>query len=473
MAKKTADKKHTVCGKKCGKKRLLTLVDQLFLLLESRKQPMHVGGLFLFEQPEDADSSFVSNLVEQMQTAQTPPTFPFNQVLHRLLFWQTDSEFQIEQHFRHIALPEPARIRELLVYISQEHSRLLDRSNPLWQCHIIEGIEPEADGRPRRFAMYFKIHHSLVDGIAAMRLVQKSLAQSSDETMTLPAWAMLARNRNQLEALLPINKSFKQILKEQLASIKPVYQELKTSYRQRHHPDFVSTLHAPASILNQRISSSRRIAAQSYDLSRLQYIAKTLKVSLNDVILAVCSGALRAYLLSLDALPSKPLTAFVPISLRADKHSASGNQISFVLANLGTNSHDPMVRLQLIHRSMNHNKKRFARMNQAQIINYSALAYGWAGVNFLLSLYPKKQAFNLIISNVAGSTKPLYWNGALLKALYPLSITLNGQAMNITFATYLDKVEFGITACSKVLPHVQDMLQLIEEQIQIYEHLCE
>lgn len=447
--------------------RLLTAVDQLFLLLESRKQPMHVGGLFLFELPElaqTADCNFVYQLVQQMQTATVPPSFPFNQVLEHLLFWKQDENFHVEHHFRHVALPQPARVRELLMYISKEHSKLLDRAMPLWECHVIEGICPEFEGSPERFALYFKIHHSLVDGIAAMRLIQRSLSQSPTEPMTLPVWSLMARHRNQVDAILPDGRSLVSIIKEQLLTIKPVCSELIDNFKNRHDEDYVSPFDAPMSVLNQRISASRRIAAQSYEMQRFRDIADKLHVTMNDVILAVCAGAIRRYLQSINALPKKPLIAFVPMSLRNDE-SASGNQLSFLLANLGTHLDDPIRRLQLIHDSMNKGKRRFRRMNQAQVLNYSAITYAWEGINILTGLFPKKQAFNLIISNVPGVDKPLYWNGALLKALYPASIVVDGQAMNITLTTYLDKLEFCITACSKLLPHVQDMLALIEEEL--------
>ena len=452
--------------------RLLTAVDQLFLILETRNQPMHVGGLFLFELPENADKDFVYQLVKQMHQSQVMPTFPFNQVLDKLAFWKTDKDFDVDHHFRHLALPKPARIRELLVYLSQEHGRLLDRAKPLWECHIIEGIIPEDEGKPERFALYFKIHHSLVDGIAAMRLIQKSLSQSPNEIMSLPVWSLMTRHRNQVDALLPIHKPFGKLLKEQIGSIIPVSRELKRSFVERHNPDFVSTTQAPFSILNQRISSSRRIAAQSYALKRFVRIAKTLKVSVNDVVLAVCAGALRHYLQSLDALPKKPLIAFVPISLRKDD-SIHGNQVSFILANLGTHLDDSVTRLKTIHRSMNNGKHRFGRMNQAQIINYSGIAYAWEGINLLTQALPQKQAFNIIISNVPGSKKQLYWNGAPLKALYPASIVFNGQAMNITLSSYLNKIEFGITACSKALPDVQNMLQLLADELAVLETICD
>lgn len=457
--------------------RLLSPVDQLFLLLESRKQPMHVGGLFLFDLPEhalDASSDFVYKLVQQMQNSEVPPSFPFNQVLENLLFWDQDENFHIEHHFRHVALPKPGRIRELLMYVSKEHSRLLDRAMPLWECHIIEGILPETKGGPERFALYFKIHHSLVDGIAAMRLIEKTLSHSPTEPITRPIWSIAsrARTRRSADSILPAARSTVSIIKDQLSTIKPVFTELLDNLKHYGEDDYVGTFDAPMSILNQRISASRRIAAQSYDSQRFRDIASCLDVNMNDVVLAVCSGAMRRYLVSMNALPTKPLIAFVPISLRRDE-STSGNQISFLLANLGTHLEDPVRRLQLIHDSMNSGKRRFRRMNQAQVINYSAIAYAWEGLNVFTGLFPKKQAFNLIISNVPGSKEPLYWNGAPLKALYPASIIVDGQALNITFASYLDKVDFCITACSKLLPHVQDMLLLIEEELCALERISE
>lgn len=455
--------------------RLMTAVDQLFLLLESRKQPMHVGGLFLFELPEEesgADSEFVYKLVQQMQTSTVMPSFPFNQVLENLLFWKEDDQFDVEHHFRHVALPNPGRVRELLMYISKEHSRLLDRAMPLWECHVIEGILPEAEGRPGRFALYFKIHHSLVDGIAAMRIVEKALSQSPTEPVTLPIWSMITRHNIKTETLLPAARSTSRIIKEQLSTIKPVFTELIDNLKHSGEDDYVGTFDAPRSILNQRISGSRRIAAQSYDIKRFYKIADTFGVNQNDVVLAVCSGALRRYLIDINALPTKPLIAFVPMSLRLDE-SASGNQISFLMANLGTHLENPIKRMQLIHDTMNSGKRRFRRMNKAQVINYSAVAYAWEGLNVLTGLFPKKQAFNLIISNVPGSKKQLYWNGAALKALYPASILVDGQALNITLASYLDKIEFCITACSKLLPHVQDILMLLEEELSTLEAICE
>ena len=305
-----------------------------------------------------------------------------------------------------------------------------------------------------------------------MRLVEKSLSQSPNEPVTLPIWSLITRNNNQTDKLLPAARSMTRIIKDQLSTIKPVFTELIDNFKHNGEEDYVGTFDAPMSILNQRISASRRIAAQSYDIERFRKVAQAFDMSINDVVLAVCSGALRNYLMAMDALPSKPLIAFVPMSLRYDE-SASGNQITFLMANLGTHLDDPVRRLQVIHGSMSSGKRRFQRMNPAQIINYSAIAYAWEGLNVLTGLFPRKQAFNLIISNVPGSKKELFWNGAPLKALYPASILVDGQGLNITLASYLDRIEFCITACSKLLPHIQDMLVFLEEEISLLEKVSE
>jgi len=458
-----------------GRMRLVSLVEQLFFLIEKQKQPMHVGGLFLFDIPASAKPDFVSDLVRQMRKGNTPPTFPFNQVLHNLTFWKTTNNFDIHYHFHHTALPKPYSSKALLSYVSDVHANMLDKDYPLWECHIIEGIEGLAtDDKPdaKYFALYFKIHHSLVDGVAAMRLVERSLSSSPTEVMTLPPWALLRRDESNLEKIVPPKRTFGGIVKEQIGSIKPVFGELKNEIKERDEVGYVSTLQAPASLLNQRISNTRTFLANTYALSRFQKIAERLQVTTNDVALAICSGALRSYLLQLQQLPKESLIAFVPVSLRKDD-SVSGNQTSLVLCNLATDITDLKERINTIHASMTIGKDKFGRMAQAQVINYSAISYAWEGVNLLTNAYPKKQAFNILISNVPGPKETLYWNGAALTALYPASVIFNGQALNITLTSYLDKMHFGIIGCSRTLPNLEQLPDLIEAELTKLEALPE
>ncbi|HAV2767892.1 TPA: wax ester/triacylglycerol synthase family O-acyltransferase, partial [Acinetobacter baumannii] len=243
-------------------------IDFIFLSLEKRQQPMHVGGLFLFEIPENAPETFVHDLVEEIRQSKSIPVPPFNNRLNGL-FWDEDEEFDIDHHFRHIALPHPGRIRELLVYISQQHSSLIDRAKPLWTCDIIEGIEGN------RFAMYFKIHHAMVDGVAGMRLIEKSLSKTPEEKHVVPLWCVESKRTKRLKVPKPSTSKIKSILggiKSQLEVTPKVMQELsQTIFKEMgKNPDYVSTFQAPVSILNQRVSASRRFAAQSFELSRLR-----------------------------------------------------------------------------------------------------------------------------------------------------------------------------------------------------------
>ena len=439
-------------------------IDFIFLNLEKRQQPMHVGGLFLFQIPENAPASFIQNLVADIRNSKSIPIPPFNNKLNGL-FWDEDEEFDLDHHFRHIALPQPGRILELLTYISQEHSSLIDRAKPLWTCHIIEGIEGN------RFAMYFKIHHAMVDGIAGMRLVEKSLSQDPNAKSIVPPWCVEGPRAKRLKE--PNVSRFKKIMNGvmgQLGSTPRVMYELSQTVMKDmgRNPDYVSSFQAPSSILNQRVSSSRRFAAQSFEFDRLRHISKSLGVTINDIVLAICSGALREYLLSQDALPKKPLIAMVPASVRDDDSSMS-NRITMILANLGTHKEDPLERLAIVRRSVQNAKEKFKRMNSNQILNYSAFVYSAAGLNIASGLLPKRQAFNLVISNVPGPREPLYWNGARLDALYPASIILDGQALNITMTSYLDKLEVGLTACRNALPKMQNLLTHLEEEIQRFE----
>ncbi|MCT8089785.1 wax ester/triacylglycerol synthase family O-acyltransferase [Acinetobacter sp. C_4_1] len=441
-------------------------IDFIFLSLEKRQQPMHVGGLFLFQIPDNAPETFIQDLVADIRKSKCLPVTPFNNKLNGL-FWDEDQEFDLDHHFRHIALPHPGRIRELLTYISQEHSALLDRAKPLWTCNIIEGIEGN------RFAMYFKIHHAMVDGIAGMRLVEKSLSQDPNAKSIVPLWCVEGPRAKRIKN--PPKSRIKKImgtLKDQLeATPKVMYELSQTIFKDMgRNPDYVSSFQAPSSILNQRVSSSRRFAAQSFELGRLSRIAKTLGVTINDVVLAICSGALREYLLSQHALPKKPLIAMVPASIRDDNSDVS-NRITMILANLGTNKETPLERLQIIRRSVLNAKQRFKRMNSNQILNYSALVYGAAGLNIVSGMMPKRQAFNIVISNVPGPREPLYWNGAKLDALYPASIVLDGQALNITMTSYLDKLEVGLTGCRHALPKMQNLLTHLEDEIQRFEEI--
>lgn len=443
----------------------LSPLDQMFLWIEKRQQPMHVAGLQLFTFPEDAGPRYVSELAEQMRSFKTAEA-PFNKRLHTRLgqsFWVEDKQFDLEHHFRHFALPKPGRIRELLALVSAEHSNLLDRERPLWEVYLIEGIQG------RRFALYSKLHHAVADGIAATRMGMRALSNDPNERNQPPLWAIPPKRRsgglpNPVDLASNLARLTADIGK-QAATLPSVLREIsKVANKAKRDPNFVSVFQAPQSLLNQRITGSRRFAAQSYSFDRFKAIGKAFNCTTNDVVLAVCSSALREYLISQQSLPNKPLIAMVPMSLRRDE-SDSGNQIAVILANLATHVADPAHRLELIRASVQESKNRFSQMTPEEILNYTALTLAPTGLSLLSGLAPGLQAFNVVISNVPGPKEPLYWNGAHLQGIYPVSIPLDRIALNITLTSYVDHLEFGLIACRRTLPHVQRMLDYLEKGI--------
>ena len=444
----------------------LSPADQLFLWLEKRQQPMHVAGLQLFSFPENASPKYVSELAQSMRDY-CCPVAPFNQRLTRRFgqyYWTEDTQFDIDHHLRHEALPKPGRIRELLARVSAEHSNLLDRERPLWESHLIEGI------RGRRFALYTKIHHSVVDGISAMRLGSQALSTDPNERDLPPVWAYRPKKRTRKLPSNPVDavSSLARLSAgagKQIATVPALAREIvKVSQKARRDPNYVSIFQAPDTQLNRPITGSRRFAAQSFSLPRLKALSRKLDCTVNTVVLAMCGHALREYLISQNALPDVPLIAMVPMSLRTDD-SAGGNQIGMILANLGTHIADPANRLRIIDASVQEAKNRFSGMSKEEILNFTALTMAPTGLNLLTGLAPKWRAFNVIISNVPGPKEPLYWNGAKLEGLYPVSIALDQIALNITLNSYVDQLEFGLIACRRTLPSMQRLLDYLEQSI--------
>ncbi|MFL1731879.1 wax ester/triacylglycerol synthase family O-acyltransferase [Moraxella oculi] len=448
--------------------RALSLTDHLFLLLESDNQPMHISGLCFFELPKNADANFVKKLVQQMATSDMPATAPFNQLLTYKAFWSRDDDFDINHHLTYHLLDDGSE-ETLMAYVSGQHSQILNRNHPLWECHVIDGLSPVTQDKPRRFAIYLKMHHAMADGVAAMRLFKRSLSVSPDAKFV---WHFWSKNQQRHSKNPPKHRTIISLIKEQVGTIKPVAQEFIKRLKHPQYSNAISTFNTPPSILNQRISKSRLLITQSLEKQRFLSIAEHFQVSTNDVVLAVCAGALREYLSAQNCLPDTPLTAFVPISLRQDD-SDLGNQLSFLLTNLATNETDAVTRLNTIRASIIDGKNRFSRMTQAQIINYSLISYGWAGINLATKLAPKKQGFNLIISNIPSDDTSHYLNGAKLTQIFPASVLLDGQALNITLANHQDKLDFGITACPITLPNIEKLPSLIKNQLLQYECLID
>jgi diacylglycerol O-acyltransferase len=447
-----------------------------FLLAENRNQPMHVAGLQLFETPEGATPEYARELFDSaLATEEIAPLF-LKRPRHALgplgpWTWTEDRQFDIEHHVRHNALPRPGRVRELLELVSRLHGTMLSRQRPLWECHVIEGL---ADGR---MAMYTKLHHALVDGVSAMRLMQSVLSTDPGERgMPLPfAAGASQRSRRTPE---PAETSLAEVPVEAVRTALGVAADaaglpgalVRTLAHGVRNETSAVSLYAPRSMFNVPITGSRRFAAQDWPLERLLAIKRASGTTLNDVVLAMCSGAMRAYLEQHSALPEHSLVAMVPVGLNAKQvgtaSAEGGNAVGAVMVKLGTDLADPADRLASIHDSMHSGKEALASMTPLQILAMSAVGMAPAVVLPALRLQGiVRPPFNLIISNVPGPRQHQYLNGARLVGTYPVSIPIQGMALNITCNSYADDMCFGLTGCRRSVPHLQRLLTHLDDEL--------
>ncbi len=441
----------------------LNPTDSAFLWMETRNQPMHVAGLNIYTPPADAAPGFVAKLLADWNKAlQAKSPFNLRPVLRMgLWYWEEDSEFELDYHLRHLALPQPGRIRELLAMVSRLHGNLLDRNRPLWECYVIEGLPGG------RFAIYTKMHHALIDGVSGARMMAKSLSTTPTEHKP-PLWAQDLMSRpggrtksappSLLDQLTNVAKAGKDILPGVGTGL---WDSVRGAFAQS-----IAALpyQAPPTPFNVEISGSRRFASQSYSLARFKHIGEAAGATVNDVTLAICAGALREYLATQNKLPKKPLIAMVPVSLH-EEGSAGGNQVSLLLANLATHIADPLKRLQRIVASTTEAKNKLTKMPRLQKMAHGISSISPLGLGMVTGSAEKHPLFNLVISNVPGPKDALYLSDAHLDEVYPVSIPTHYLALNITISGYGDRLGFGYIACRRSVPALQRMLDYTHNAI--------
>jgi diacylglycerol O-acyltransferase len=437
--------------------------DAAWLFAESRRTPMHVGMLATFSMPEDADKCYLEDMVNSWREVRTFAA-PFNYLLQGpgLLRWKQipDERVDVDYHLRHSAVPSPGGERGLGVLVSRLHTQRLDRRYPLWECHVIEGVE---DGK---WSIYMKVHHSQMDGVAGLRLARRMFSTDPNARDMLPPWAVGMDGPDQsgverTPAHVPDSTPGRRF--DPVASAKgaaSVAKSLTKTYGESlsgwSKEERAVPFRAPKSALNGRINAPRRFATQLYDMDRLKAVGKTEGASLNDVFLTICGGALRRYLQEQQALPSHSLTANVPVSVRAEGQAKVGNAITFLYAALGTDIEDPVERMQAIRASTQRAKDRLPHAGAPLMDTYTSVLMGPFLAPAILGVggYGPPDA-NLVISNVPGLREPRYFNGSRLDAYYPMSLLFHGQALNITGVSNAGKFCIGYTGCRDTLPHLQ------------------
>lgn len=459
--------------------RRIALADATFLLAEKRETPMHVGGVNLYTLPKGVTAQdFVADIKDSALTAEDFRQ-PFGEFVTTgragplgPLYWETDAQIDMDYHVRHSALPKPGRYRELFALVSRLHSTLLDRNRPLWEIHFIEGLANN------QLAVYMKMHHAAIDGVAAMQLTSSVSSTDPDSRIYDLPMSRAAYDRHlqtigaqKARRIVPQERELRAVasaLKQQFDSSANVLGALRRfsgAFFGRSGDLAVPWHNIPRTSINTRVGGARRFVAQSWEFERIKAVCKAMDGTVNDIVLAMCAGALRRYLLNHHELPEQSLKAMAPVSLREKGDYAAGNAVGFITADLATDIADPERRIRKIQDSMQAGKELLQSMSAREAMLFMQLTQMPTVLTMALGLAAQFPAFSTVISNVPGPREALFWNGATLDGIYPASIIVDGFAMNITLVSYAQKLDFGIVGCRRSLPELQRMIDYLEEAL--------
>ncbi|MET3962449.1 diacylglycerol O-acyltransferase [Marmoricola sp. OAE513] len=460
-------------------RKVLKANDSAWLYAESHRTPMQVAMLATFRVPEDRPD-FVRDLVSRWREVREFAA-PFNYLLKMapLPSWKelTPEEIDLDYHFRHNALPRPGSQRELGVLVSRLHSQKMDRRYPLWECHMIEGLEDEAG---QQWSMYMKVHHSQIDGVGGIRLLRRILSADPETRGMLPPWAVGTHGPDQSglppkeKAPVPAQHQTAPIAAA-VSSASAVAGSLGRTYSESlmgtQDADRAVPFRAPKTVFNGRIHTPRRFATQHYPIDRLRAVSTATGGSLNDVFLALCGGAMRRYLTELGDLPSESLIANVPVSVReAGDGAGVGNAITFLYSSLGTDVAAPVERIRVIQASTKLGKERLPQVGSLAMDAYTAVLMAPFMSQSILGFGGRgRPASNVVISNVPGPAEARYLDGSRLEEIYPVSLLFNGQALNITAVSYDGEFNIGFTGCRDSIPSLQRIAVHAGEELEALE----
>ena len=447
----------------------LNPIDAAFLFLESDNTPAHFGGLEIFSHPKNHRGSLFKDLARDFED-KDEFSRPYNQRLVpgsllglRPPRWRIDEHFDFDYHVRHLAVPAPGHLSDLLKVIARIHSRPLDFAHPLWEYYFIDGLQG------RRFAIYRKSHHSAIDGVGGLALVEKTYSHSPRGRMRWAPWnppASVTRDRRHRH---PFRKAVENAgsMLTGASRAGPLMSFAADTIRRKvtgATAGLTLPYAAPATPFNVPVSAHRRFDIRTLDLNEMRDVAHRLGGTINDLVVTVCAGALRRYLQDKKQLPEKTLTAGIPVSIRKEGEK-SKNRIVFVLCELGTHLRDAGERFRWIKNSMDESRRLLEILPEAGATGFTlAMDAAFMLQRSLSGVAPSLPPIaNLVISNVAGSQKPLYMNGARLEGMWPLSLLMDGQALNITVSSYVNTMNFGIIACREAVRDVDRIGSFIED----------
>lgn len=452
----------------------LSGLDASFLYFETPTNHMHVAAVMVFDPSTMSDGysfqrvrDFIASrlhLIPQFRRRLVP--VPFN-LAHPI--WIEDPDFDLDYHVRRIGAPAPGGPHELADLAGDIASRQLDRQRPLWEIWVIEGLQHGHVG------VVAKMHHCTVDGVSGANLMVHLFDLTPEPStpeptvwqperkpsdLELVAYAMRSRLRRQA-------KMFQVLPDVTRAAI-----SVARRRRDRSTPSGATPLTAPRTSFNASVTPHRKVAFTTVPLADVKLVKNTFGTTVNDVVLAICAGALRRYLQRGEELPDRPLVATCPISVRDDERGGAGpgsNKVSAMFVSLPTNLSDPVERLLAIRESTKGAKEEHKAVGARMLQELGELA---APTLFSLAarLYSSMKladrhpvAHNLVVSNVPGPPIPLYFAGARLVALHPLGPIFDGAGLNITVLSYLDTIGFGFMACRELIPQLWELVAAVEE----------
>lgn len=448
----------------------LTGLDASFLYMETPQVQMHVGFACVFT-PGDMPGGYSFHTISRRIARAAQEHYALRRRLvhvpldlHHPL-WVDDPDFDVIHHVRHVALPAPGGEEELGAMVGRIYSTPLDRSRPLWEAWVIEGLEGG------RFCLFMKFHHAAVDGVAGSELVMHLLQQSPKPGPEKP---VAPREPDRIPTDLEmVSFALRSKLKAPAQFANVLGQSVKfvdTVIKRRRDPEQDAggtPLVAPRTPWNGAVSARRKLANARVPLETIKDIKNAFGTTVNDVVLAIAGSVLRTYLLQRGALPSAPLTAVCPMSVRQkEEHGQANNKVSAMFVCLYTNIEDPVERLKEIHKTTLGAKAEHNALGADTLQNWAELA-GPSVFASAVRFYSTRNLadrhrpiHNLVISNVPGPRFPLYLEGAKLEAIYPLGPVMEGAGLNLTLMSYLDAIDFSYLVDAELVPDVWDMARM-------------
>jgi diacylglycerol O-acyltransferase len=446
----------------------LSGLDATFLHLETPEMPMHVGALHMLDLPEDLQGDYIDavkrHIADRMHLASV-----FTKKLAHMPFdlanpvWVDDDDVDLDYHIRQVSLPKPGTQLQLEAYVGRLHSSLLDRSRPLWEFYVFSGLKSGQVG------FYTKIHHAALDGQGAIVLAQALL-----DVTPVPREVTPPPPHERAPYQPPVSSMLKAALTDTVTQCTRLIKGVPTGVKaaagllapsrgedgKRHLGWPIKFSLAPKTPLNASITNQRAFATAKIDLNQALAIGKAFGATLNDVVMAIVSGALRRYLDEHGALPDKSLVAAVPVSLRAEGNTQLNNQVSMTLLSLCSDIDDPQERLRAIVKASARMKKTMSSMKSIMPTDFPSLGVPWL-MSGLVSMYGRSRLAdtlppiaNVVVSNVPGPRVPLYLAGARMTTNFPVSIVTHGLALNVTVQSYNGALDFGMVACRRAVPDI-------------------